>query len=184
MGALVAVITFLLAVVPGAFLLRDTVQDPIFVSLDQLSIPAWANLAHEDASSGNRFCVKDCELAERAYQSGRPTAATDTAFQQALLAAGWRHRTAGCPSGVGGRYSCWQHDQYVLDLWTRDANCSTSEATTAPVPPGATIPAMNLPLGQVTPAPGPNPTGPPTANCPLSQVTVKVAHSGDPHWHT
>jgi hypothetical protein len=166
---LAAVVVFLLGVLPVALLVRDAVQDPVYAGLDALNLPSWSRLAHEDHSSGNRFCLRSCELRERTYQSAHGSTATDAAFRSALQAQGWQPVVgSGCPTVPTGRYSCWQRDQYVLDLWTRDASCITSEAQP-----------------QVPAVPTPTPAGPrtPSADCPAAQASIKVAEAIDPHWH-
>jgi hypothetical protein len=175
----------LLAVLPALFLIRDAARDPVYSGLNALAVPSWANLAHEDQSSGNAFCFGTCALRERVVQSARSTAETDAAFQGALRRAGWERLTgAPCPSARSGVYTCWQHDQYVLDLWTRDANCATSQYGGAQPGPSLVVPSNAIDaVPSAAPSVAPSRAGPATAACPVSQVTVKVGNRADPLWH-
>src|SRR5262249_26782633 len=113
-----------LGALPTFFFIRDAMRDPVFVELDKLAVPSWAALAHQDYESGSRYCIQTCAFRSRTWQSARSVNETDAAYQAALRRAGWQPSTAaGCPKGVPGKYTCWQRDQLVLDLYTRDANC-------------------------------------------------------------
>lgn len=185
---LVGLTLVLLAVLPAIFLIKDLAQDPVYAGLDSLGVPSWAKLAHQDAQTGNPFCVGSCKLREREVQSGRPTNETDAAYQSALRKAGWAPLTgAKCPTGQTGKYSCWQREQYVLDLWTRDGSCTTSGVGGPSMGPSAVLPSTEPGMGDMgspTPSAAPSNTGPATAACPASQVTIKVGNRADPLWHT
>jgi hypothetical protein len=173
---LAAVAVVLLAALPAIFLIRDAAGDPVFAGLDNLTLPGWARQSHVDNASGSRWCVQTCRLRERTWRSVKPPADTEPVYERALLDAGWRQRhTAGCPSAPGV-YTCWQRDEYALDLWTRDAPCDL--ANVAPVP--GTSPSGFDPSANPIPAP----TGSERpATCGGSLVTAKVANLGDPNWH-
>jgi hypothetical protein len=118
--------------------------------------------------------VQTCRLRERTWRSARPASDTAPVYQRALVDAGWsRSRTTGCPTTPG--YTCWERDEYVLDLWTRDASCDLAGLVPAP---GTSAPSGN-PSG---PAPTPDGSAPP-AVCAGSFVTAKVANRVDPNWH-
>jgi hypothetical protein len=57
-------------------------------------------------------------------------------YAQALTAAGWQPwRVTGCPpEGVVGVESCWHRDQYILDLWTYQAECEVQLKAPDPSP--------------------------------------------------
>jgi hypothetical protein len=173
---LAAVAVVLLAALPAIFVIRDASADPVFAGLDSLSVPGWAAQSHQDLFSGNRWCVETCRLRERTWRSTKTTKDTDPVYQQALIAAGWQHwHGTACPSAAGV-YTCWQRDEYALDLWTRDAPCDL--ANVAPLP--GTSPSALDP--NATPIPAPTGSEPP-ATCDGSLVTVKVANRADPNWH-
>jgi hypothetical protein len=172
--ALGAVAVVLLALLPAIFLVRDASGDPVLAGLDSLELPSWAAQSHQDQASGNRWCVDTCRLRERTWRSTKPAADTDPVYQRALISAGWRPwHTPGCPT-ANGSYTCWQRDEYVLDLWTRDTPCDL--ASLPPVPPAGG------PSVTATPVAPPTGTEPP-ATCAGSLVTAKVANRVDPNWH-
>jgi hypothetical protein len=175
----------LLAVLPALFLIRDAASDPVYGSLNALAVPSWAKIGQEDMSSGNRYCVGTCRLRERVLQSARSTTETDAAYQGALRKAGWERLTgAKCPTSPTGVYTCWQRDQYVLDLWTRDASCATSQAGGPNPGPSLVVPSNAIDaVPSAAPSVAPTRNGPVTAACPVSQVTVKVVNRADPLWH-
>jgi hypothetical protein len=146
----------------------------VFTGLDSLSLPDWAAQGHQDASSGNRWCVQTCRLRERTWRSAKPATDTAPVYQRALLDAGWhRSRTTGCPTAPGS-YTCWERDEFILDLWTRNAPCDLANVAPAPgtsasADPGGAIPAPN---GSESPA-----------ICTGSLITAKVANRVDPNWH-
>ncbi len=174
LAALAAVAVLLLGALPAFFVIRDAVRDPVFAGLDALNLPSWADQQHVDQASGSRWCVDTCRLRERTWRSAKTAQETDPVYESALLAAGWsRWHTAGCPKGGTGVYTCWQRDQYKLDLWTRPAACALNDLAPT-LGPSANASA--------TPVPTPTGTGPPPT-CAGSLVTATVADGADPSWH-
>jgi hypothetical protein len=170
----------LLAALPAVFFARDASADPVFAGLDELNLPAWATQARQDASTGSRWCVQTCRLRERTWRSAKPAPATDTVYQQALTAAGWRPwHTPGCPVPASGVYTCWQRDKYVLDLWTRDAACDLAGVAPAPAGParsGAPVPDPSAGI----PSPG---ASEPPPTCDGSLVSAKATERYNRDWH-
>jgi hypothetical protein len=121
MGALVLVSLLVLVGLP----LFLGARDPVFASLDDLSVPAWAAAAPVDAATGNRWCLNECRFRERTATSQRGPDETADAYEKALAAAGWRRWQAPlCPEGpANGRYTCWERDELTLDLWVRERVC-------------------------------------------------------------
>jgi integrin beta 3 len=171
---LAAVAVVLLAALPAIFLVRDAAADPVFAGLDSLQLPSWAAHSRQDMSSGNRWCVRSCRLRERTWRSDRPAADTNPVYVTALTDAGWRPwSTSGCPKVPG--LTCWQRDEYALDLFTRDLPCDL--ASLPPTPTGSVDPSASAPVP-------PAPNGPePPATCVGSLVSAKVANRIDPNWH-
>jgi hypothetical protein len=106
---------------------------------------------------GSRWCVRQCRARERTWNSERSVRETAAAFDEALGGAGWRgFRTIGCPpEGVDGRGSCWQRDEYVLNLYVRTPTCDV-RPNQAPVDGTLAVPP------------------PPAGSCPPAQTTVKI----------
>ena len=125
MITLAAVSLILLGALPGFFLIREAVRDPVFRALDDLSLPAWAAGSQADDAQGSRWCVGVCRIRQRAWHSTKPVSATATAFEDGLAASGWeRWLVKGCPPHpVDGPYSCWRRDEYVLDLAVHPTDC-------------------------------------------------------------
>jgi hypothetical protein len=175
--ALAVAALVLLAGLPAAFLIHDTSVDPVFAGLDALSLPAWAAQTHQDTATGSRWCVHECRLRERTWRSAKPAPATDPVYQQALTEAGWQPRSvAACPRQATGVATCWQHDGYVLDLWTRDAPCDLSNVAPVPARPDASGGPGPDPNAGI---PSPGASGPP-ATCQGALVTVKVTDRYNP----
>jgi integrin beta 3 len=174
----VAALVFLVGL-PAILVSKDASADPAFASLDSLQLPGWAAQAHQDTTlGGNRWCIETCLTRERVWRSTKPAQDTDPVFRKALVDAGWRPRAAAqCPAAVTGTYTCWEHNEYVLDLWSRDAACGLSNVAPAPGQSGA--PKGTDPSGAV---PAPTGTDPPPT-CGGSLVTTRVGEFGDPNWH-
>ncbi|WP_091653460.1 hypothetical protein [Micromonospora pallida] len=164
LGVLVAVSVLLLGAVPAFFAVRALSRDPVFGSLDELDVPAWAAAETVDNVSGSRWCLQDCRLRERTASSDRSPEETAPEYERALAAAGWeRWKITRCPGQPApGAYTCWRRDELTLDLWVRPPTC---------VPPPVD--------GQ--PAVPPSPLASPAAaeDCGGSLVSLKVRNAVD-----
>jgi hypothetical protein len=174
----VAAVVALLLVLPAVLLLWQRSGDPLAGQLDELSVPAAVNLHHSDDSGNSAYCVHSCAWLKRIYQSGQSADRTDAVFKGALISHGWQKADGKCPKPADGSYSCWQRDQYVLDLWVRPADCGSSAANPLPVPSESVPPGE----GDAAPSAGPSPSGPATAQCPAAQASLQVANAADPDW--
>ena len=153
---------------PAAFfVIREFTRDPVFVELDNLNVPAWAAGKHTDAAVGSRWCIEECRSRQRTWESARGPEETNRAYVAALKRAGWTSwNVPQCPApGVDGVETCWQRDEYVLDLWVRAAVCETKgvRPTVAPSKPPSTAPS-----------PSPPPAVSPANVCPGAIATIKV----------
>jgi len=119
----------------------EATRDPVFAQLDTLKLPRWAAAHPRDDSAGSRWCIRQCRFRQRTWESERAADETSKAFQQALSATGWRPwKVVGCPQPeVSGVETCWQRDEYVLDLWVYQPECEVKEKPaedpTASAPP-------------------------------------------------
>ena len=160
------IVMIILAVIgaPAAFfVIREFTRDPVFVELDNLDVPSWAAGKHVDGALGSRWCIKECRSRQRTWESARDPEETNRAYVGALERAGWvPWDIPDCQAeGVDGIETCWQRDEYVLDLWVRPAVCEVK----------ATRPTVNAtPQDQSAQPPASNPA----ALCPLSVATIKV----------
>jgi hypothetical protein len=167
-----SVILALIGAVPAALVIREATRDPVLIALESLDLPAPVARRNRDASFGNRWCLRQCRSRERTWDSERGVEDTAPAYQRALRDAGWRPWLApGCPpEGIDGHGSCWQRDEYVLNLYVRAAACPGRPGGA----PAAGVPAPGsptLPGGPAAPAP-PSTSGAPS--CPAALATVKV----------
>ncbi|WP_432975524.1 hypothetical protein [Dactylosporangium sp. CA-233914] len=182
------IIFVVLAVVsaPAAFfVIRELSKDPVFVELDELDLPEWAAQNPTDGAVGSRWCIRECRSRQRTWESARSPEETNRAFVGKLRNAGWvEWNIPDCQAeGVDGMETCWQRDEYVLDLWVRAAVCDVKGArpTVSPAPaPSGKSPTAKPPSKAPSAAssdspPGEGDPGPaPTAICPLAVTTIKV----------
>ena len=106
----------------------------------------------------------------RTWASERKPEETNTAYDAALRDAGWRPRTEGyCPQVAEGFASCWQRDEYVMDMWIRAPICD--------VPPPRPSAAPDAPSAD----PSVTPLATSTEFCPGALVTVSVFMAIDYH---
>jgi integrin beta 3 len=164
---LVTLSVIVLGLLPLLFGIRSATRDPVFNSLDALSVPTWADKQVDDRTSGSIWCFFDCRFRERTAQSDRPLEETDKAYSAALTAAGWRPRGGECSDqpNTTGRYTCWTRDEFSLDLWVRLSDCAV-DAIAAQDP--AAVPSIG-PDGLV-------PSADP-AKCTGSTVSIKVQNA-------
>jgi integrin beta 3 len=163
MVTLLTVTLVLLGALPLYFGIRSATRDPVFTALDGLAVPEWAAAGIEDRSSGSRWCFSECLFRERTARSGRATEETAQVYTAALTEAGWRPWVvAGCPPEQpgGGTFTCWQRDEFTLDLWVRAPTCEEDPAAGAAEP------------GEVGTEP---PAG--SAACAGSTVSIKVRNA-------
>jgi hypothetical protein len=183
MTTLTVVALLLLGGFPVYLGVKSVAKDPVFAALDALALPSWAAAGEpKDNSRGNRWCIGECRLRDRTWQSDKGPTDTQAAYFHALTQAGWRPRTEGCPDHAkDGIASCWHRDEYVLDLWVRAPICDQ--------PPPRPIPGASRPAANPTPSGGT--TGGSTSGagggevtsdeCPGALVTVKVYNAIDYH---
>lgn len=140
-AALGIVVLLLLGAVPLFLAIRSATSDPVFRSLDSLSVPGWAAVETTDGVSGSRWCFIECRFRERITRSERGPEETAQAYERALTEDGWRPwKVAYCPEQpVEGRYSCWRRDELTLDLWVRQPPCAADPERNRPsvAPSGA-----------------------------------------------
>ncbi len=148
------------------FVIREAANDPIFSELDRWDLPTWAATEHRDEAYGSRWCVRECRFRERTWQSSRGAEETNRVYLAALRRAGWMPwQGSGCAvTGIQGRYSCWQRDEYVLDLWVRDRPCEMKPIR----------PTIGPSAAGTDPGASPEPSSVPGPGCGTSQATAKV----------
>jgi hypothetical protein len=168
-GTLVVVALLLLAAYPIYLFTRSVAQDPVFSDLDRLDLPGWATAQHSDAAAGSRWCINQCRHHTRTWASERGPDESSPAYETALFDAGWRPRTEGiCPPVEDGLASCWERDEYVLEMWVRAPVCPPARPTISPTPDDG--PSAGASQGPATEAP---------SSCPAALITVKVFNAID-----
>ncbi|GIF71485.1 hypothetical protein [Asanoa siamensis] len=164
LGVLVLGILLVLVALPIYSWSKTESRDPVFVSLDSLAVPDWANNEPQDQIDGNRWCLEECRFRERTTHSSNPPEETAKAYHDALIASGWQSwKPAKCPeTKVDGSYTCWTRDELTMDLWVRAPACG------------------NVPIG-VEPEPGvsaaPGVPGLDPEDCKGSDVSIKVRNA-------
>ncbi|WP_255658815.1 hypothetical protein [Actinoplanes sp. L3-i22] len=136
LSTLAAVVLLLL---PAFFGLRAISSDPVFASLDALSVPSWAAQQTDDKNSGSRWCFLECRFRERTADSERPFKETTEAYTKALTDAGWAPWKVGdCPESPvkadEGTYTCWTRDEFTLDLAVGLPGCAVDQVAQDVVP--------------------------------------------------
>jgi hypothetical protein len=154
----VMVIALVLALVGAPltfYATREASRDPVFSHLSGLGVPGWAARDVRDESTGSRWCIGECRLRQRILRSERSPEETSAVYATALRKAGWAEwKIEGCPStDQGGVETCWQRDEYVLDLWVYQPECEVQLKVPDPSQPAT-------PLAE--------------AVCPPTVVTLKV----------
>lgn len=172
MATLVLIVIAVVGAPVGFFVIREAARDPVFAELDRWDLPEWAKTSHQDEAYGNRWCIRECRFRERTWQSKKDAKTTNPVYVEALGKAGWSSwAVAGCPAvGVEGYDSCWQRDEYVLDLWVRDAPCEITPVRPT-VGTGSQAPAAASGGGASASA---GPSGIPGPGCGTSLATIKV----------
>jgi integrin beta 3 len=134
MVTLVVVALLVLGALPLYFGIRAATRDPVFNALDGLDVPSWAAVKTDDRVDGSRWCFIECRFRERTIDSSRDPDETAQAYEEALVDDGWRRwEVAFCPdTPVDGHYTCWQRDEYTLDLWVRKPACAYDPARLRP----------------------------------------------------
>lgn len=129
---LMSLAALVLLVLPAIFGIRALSSDPVFSSLDELNVPSWAATNIEDQGSGSRWCFLDCRFRERIAESEKAFPETSQAYTKALTEAGWTQwKVADCPENPinteEGAYSCWQRDEFTLDLYVSLPGCAVDQ---------------------------------------------------------
>ena len=147
----------------GFYALREAARDPVFGDLAALEVPGWAARDVRDEAIGSRWCIGQCRLRQRIMRSERSPQETAAVYTTALRKAGWATwPVEGCHTeDEDGVESCWQRDEYVLDLWIYQPECEVQLKAPTDAPSGA---------------PGDAPAGGAHAEavCPPTVVTLKI----------
>jgi integrin beta 3 len=134
------------------YAIREAAADPVFNHLGALEVPDWAARDPQDEASGSRWCIGECRLRQRILRSEKSPEETNAVYATALRKAGWTPwKIAGCPpEGQEGFESCWQRDEYVLDLWVYQPECEVQLKPTDPGQPANTVAEAVCPPTVVT----------------------------------
>lgn len=142
-----AVVLLLLVVIPGVLVLRSNSANPAADQLNALTVPSWASANSQTHTSGSRYCLDQCLVTERTWDSTKSIDETAAAYATALRAEGWT-QSSSCPKFPGGVQTCWLLNKDQLDLTVGTAPCAMappptnrsdvdSQPTTQPAKPPA-----------------------------------------------
>ncbi|MEE6261860.1 hypothetical protein [Plantactinospora sonchi] len=168
--ALLLASLLVLGALPTYFGIRAATRDPVFNSLDALTVPAWAEQDIVDGVSGSRWCLLECRFRERTLESERPWEETAQAYESALTGEGWQPwKVALCPEQPveNQHYSCWRRDELTLDLWVRPPACPEAVPGESPGAPPAEGTEPGDPAGAENPG----------TDCQGSVISIKVRNA-------
>lgn len=124
-----AFVLLLLVVIPAVVVLRANSANPAADQLSSLSVPSWAASNPQTHASGSRYCVGQCLVTERTWESSHPIDETAAAYAAALRKDGWTPADS-CPKFPGGVQTCWVLNQNELDLTVGKAPCAQAPPPT------------------------------------------------------
>jgi len=159
---LVLVVLLLLAAYPVYLFTQTFAADPVFAELDGLDLPEWAAYHHEDKAEGSRWCIQQCRVRERIWDSERGPQDTHPVYATALLADGWRLNDRCVTVSDDSVASCWKKDEYVMIVHVIEPICEVA-------PP-------RDPLPGATPAPEETAAD---RQCPGSRVNMLIMNAID-----
>jgi integrin beta 3 len=151
-----ATVILLVLAVLGApltfYAIREAARDPVLGHLSALEVPGWAAREPQDEVTGSRWCIGQCRLRQRILRSERTPEETSAVYATALRKAGWvPWKIEGCPAeGQQGVESCWQRDEYVLDLWVYQPECEVQLKVPDPSQPATPLAEAVCPPTVVT----------------------------------
>ncbi|WP_025274505.1 hypothetical protein [Haloglycomyces albus] len=98
--------------------------DPTRRALDELRVPSWAAQHGDDDTYGSRWCLEECRVRVRTWQSDGLAGDTSIQYLQTLLDNDWLVvPKTDCPGGSDVE-ACFTRDELFLEMWVRQAECS------------------------------------------------------------
>ena len=120
--ALIAAAAFLLVAavlwVGGALSL-----DPTRRAVDELEVPGWAAVAADDQTYGSRWCLGECRVRMRTWDSEGTVEDTVGRYRRAVLENGWVEADPERCIGGEGEGGCYLRDELYLELWVVPVHC-------------------------------------------------------------
>ncbi|WP_194201978.1 hypothetical protein [Glycomyces albidus] len=123
MGVVAIAASAVLLVAAVLFVGRAVTVDPTRRAVDELAVPAWAAVSVADETYGSRWCVGECRVRMRTWESEGTVEDTSEVYWKAVLDAGWTPADpALCVGGVGEE-GCYVRDELYLELWVVPVEC-------------------------------------------------------------
>ncbi len=123
MGVVAIAVSAALLVAAVLFLGRAVTVDPTRRAADELAVPAWAAVSVADETYGSRWCLRECRVRMRTWESEGTVEDTSEVYWKAGLDAGWTPADpAMCIGGVGEE-GCYLRDELYLELWVVPVEC-------------------------------------------------------------
>ncbi|WP_112139790.1 hypothetical protein [Glycomyces dulcitolivorans] len=123
MGVVAVVVSAVLLVAAVLFLGRAVTVDPTRRAADELSVPRWAAVSVADETYGSRWCLGECRVRMRTWESEGTVEDTSAVYWKAVLDAGWVPAEAGTCVGGVGEEGCYVRDELYLELWVVPVEC-------------------------------------------------------------
>lgn len=99
-------------------------HDPGFSVLDEVAVPVLDTESAHESVYGNRWCIGQCRVRERVWESTVPVPATRDAIVRTLDGRGWR-TAADCDVADGVERLCLRRDEFLLDIWIAPSGLDT-----------------------------------------------------------
>lgn len=101
------------AIVAGADRLT---RDPGFAVLDEVAVPVLDTGSMRERAYGNRWCIGQCRVRERVWDSTAGASTTRDVLGAALEDRGWQP-TGDCEADGHMERLCLRRDEFLLDIW-------------------------------------------------------------------
>ena len=97
--------------------------DPTRRAVDELDVAGWAAAYASEEAFGSRWCLGECRVRVRAWDSEGTVEDTLREFRRAVMARGWSPAEPDSCVGGEGEGGCFVRDELFLELWVVPVTC-------------------------------------------------------------